>query len=247
MQYEANASHLILTAARWSRDLGHSYVGSEHLLLALTQEPGWTGQLLHSSGLDTDLVQLFTKGLRGSGRSDLPLPQGLTKSAKGILRGAAMEARRLQSRDVGSLHILLSLLRRQNTGAQELLTAVGADRDALFTGTVDHLRWEAVGPVKMKKEAVATKLLEQFSEDLVLKASTMEPVVGRDREIDMVIGILSRKNKNNPALVGEPGVGKTAIAEGLAQRMALGKVPPQLKEKRLMSQAHNQSRRWPVW
>ena len=79
------------------------------------------------------------------------------------------------------------------------------------------------------------RLLEQFSEDLIAKASTMEPVIGRDKEIDMVIGILCRKNKNNPALVGEPGVGKTAIAEGLAQRMAMGNVPPQLKEKRLVS------------
>ena len=235
MHYDANASHLIRAAAWWARDLGHSYVGSEHLLLALTQEPGWTGQLLRSSGLNTDLVQLFIRGLRGSGRSDLPLPQGLSRSARGILRGAAVEAKRLQSREVGSLHILLALLRQQDTGAQELMTAAAADRDALFTGTVDHLRWEAARPVKVKKEAVVTKLLEQFSEDLVLKASAMEPVIGRDREIDMVIGILSRKNKNNPALVGEPGVGKTAIAEGLAQRMALGKVPPQLKEKRLIS------------
>ena len=86
-----------------------------------------------------------------------------------------------------------------------------------------------------KKEAVVTKLLDQFSEDLVQKASSMEPVIGRDREIDTVIGILSRKNKNNPALIGEPGVGKTAIAEGLAQRMATGNVPPQLKDKRLVS------------
>ena len=89
--------------------------------------------------------------------------------------------------------------------------------------------------MSIKKEAVVTKLLDQFSEDLVQKASTMEKVIGRDREIDTVIGILSRKNKNNPALIGEPGVGKTAIAEGLAQRMAAGNVPPQLKDKRLVS------------
>jgi len=235
MHYDANAAHLVLVAGRWAREMGHSYVGSEHLLLALTQEPGGTGQLLRGSGLDTDLLQLFVKGLRGCGRADLPLPQGLTRSAKGILRGAAVEAKRLRSRDVGSLHILLSLLRRQDTGAQEMLSAAAADREALFTGAVDYLRWEAGESLRPKKEAVVTKLLEQFSEDLVLKASAMEPVIGREREIDMVIGILSRKNKNNPALVGEPGVGKTAIAEGLAQRMAMGKVPPQLKEKRLIS------------
>ena len=77
------------------------------------------------------------------------------------------------------------------------------------------------------------RLLEQFSEDLIAKVSTMDPVIGREKEIDTVIGILCRKNKNNPALVGEPGVGKTAIAEGLAQRMAMGNVPPQLKDKKL--------------
>ena len=86
-----------------------------------------------------------------------------------------------------------------------------------------------------KKEGISTKLLEQFSEDLILKSTSLDPVIGRDREIDTVIGILCRKNKNNPALVGEPGVGKTAIAEGLAQRMAAGNVPPQLKDKRLVS------------
>ena len=88
---------------------------------------------------------------------------------------------------------------------------------------------------KRNGEAVSTKLLEQFGEDLILKAETMEPIIGRDQEIETVIGILSRKHKNNPALIGEPGVGKTAIAEGLAQRMAAGSVPPQLKEKRLLS------------
>ena len=88
---------------------------------------------------------------------------------------------------------------------------------------------------KTNGEAISTKLLEQFGEDLILKVGTMEPVIGREREIEMVIGILSRKHKNNPALIGEPGVGKTAIAEGLAQRMAAGSVPPQLKDKRLIS------------
>ena len=138
-------------------------------------------------------------------------------------------------KQVRGVHILLSLLRRERTGARALLQFGGVDPNEVFSRTIDYLQWEAATPSKPKKEAVSTKLLEQFSEDLVLKASGMEPVIGRDREIDMVIGILSRKNKNNPALVGEPGVGKTAIAEGLAQRMAVGNVPTQLKDKRLIS------------
>ncbi len=235
MQYDPDAACLILTAAERARQMGHSYVGSEHLLLALTEARGWTGQLLREAGLDPDLMQLFARGLRGFGRSDVPLPQGLSRAFWDILRSAAQEARILHSKYVGCPHILLSLLRREGTGAQDLLDLAAVDRDLLFTQTIDYMKWESVAYPKPKKEAVVTKLLEQFSEDLVLKAANMEPVIGREREIDMVIGILSRKNKNNPALIGEPGVGKTAIAEGLAQRMAVGNVPPQLKEKRLIS------------
>ena len=235
MQYDPDAACLILIAAERARQLGHSYVGSEHLLLALTETKGWPGQLLRETGLEPELAQLFARGLRGRGRSNMPLPQGLTCAFWDVLQNAGQEARLLRSRNVGCGHILLSLLRREGTGAQEILALAAVDRGLLFTQAIDYMKWENVAYSKPKKEAVVTKLLEQFSEDLVLKAASMEPVIGRDREIDMVIGILSRKNKNNPALIGEPGVGKTAIAEGLAQRMAMGNVPPQLKEKRLIS------------
>src|SRR5699024_12618354 len=90
-------------------------------------------------------------------------------------------------------------------------------------------------PTRRSSDLLSTKLLEQYCEDLVQKAAAMDPVIGRDQEIEAVIGILCRKNKNNPALVGEPGVGKTAIAEGLAQRMGAGNVPPALRDKRLVS------------
>ena len=119
------------------------------------------------------------------------------------------------SREITPQHLLLAMARRENSDAYELLKLNGISTDELFTHAVDYLHWEQGAPVRGKKEAVTTKLLEQFSEDLILKASSMDPVIGREREIDTVIGILCRKNKNNPALVGEPGVGKTAIAEGL--------------------------------
>ena len=140
-----------------------------------------------------------------------------------------------RSREICPRHILMAMARQPESAAGELLRVNGVSADALFTHMVDISRWEQGAPLKGKKEAVSTKLLEQFSEDLISKASSMDPVIGRDREIDTVISILCRRNKNNPALVGEPGVGKTAIAEGLAQRMALGNVPPQLKDKRLIS------------
>ena len=233
MRYEPGAANLILAAARQARGMGHSYVGSAHLLLALTEEPGRLGLLLRQYGAEPELLRKLTAALYGVGTPDLPLPQGFSEGAARILCRAAEEAAALGSRTVGTGHILLALLRQRQDAAGELLELCGVDIDEIFTGTLEALR--PVPPTKRKKEGTTTKLLEQFSEDLILKAQSMEPVIGREQEIDMVIGILSRKNKNNPALIGEPGVGKTAIAEGLAQRMAMGNVPPQLKEKRLIS------------
>ena len=235
MNYDQGSLDLILGAADGARRMGHSYVGSAHLLLALSRSPGMAGLLVRGTGMDENLIQPAIGVLYGVGTPGLPLPQGMTAQMKRILRGAGNEARSIGSREVRPLHLLLALLRQEKSSAKEILQLCGVDSDILFTRTVEYIRWETVQPLKRKKEGTATKLLEQFSEDLVQKAASMEPVIGRDREIDMVIGILSRKHKNNPALVGEPGVGKTAIAEGLAQRMATGNVPPQLKEKRLVS------------
>ncbi len=235
MRYEQEATQRLLYASRQARELGHSFVGSQHLLLALARGGGWTEQILRSAGLDTALLEKLVPLLYGTGTSRLPLPQGFTAAAQRTLACAAAEARRFGGKAVSSVHILLALMRAGNCGAMELLEISGVEADEVFTMALEHLQWQMPGRARVKKEAVTTKLLEQFSEDLIQKASVMDPVIGRDREIEMVIGILSRKNKNNPALVGEPGVGKTAIAEGLAQRMAIGNVPPQLKEKRLIS------------
>ena len=236
MRYTPEATDLILSAAAQARNLGHSFVGSQHILLALAVQPGWPAQLLHSAGADAPFLQDLASFIFGSGTPDLPLPQGLTKIARCILRSAGEEARIAGEKGVKNVHIMIALLRHEKCAAQDLLTLAGIDGNELFSHAIEYLQWEAhEPPATTKKEAVNTKLLEQFSEDLILKASSMEPVIGREKEIDMVIGILSRKNKNNPALIGEPGVGKTAIAEGLAQRMAIGNVPPQLKNKRLIS------------
>lgn len=235
MRYHMLTAELIQQAGRKARDMGHSYVGSAHLLIVMTRLPDATGQLLRGMGVEAELTEKLASALYGLGTPDLPLPQGLTREAKRILHCAAGEAKQLGSREIRPVHLLLAMARQQPSAAEELLYLNGVMQDDLFTRTIDYLRWEVETPARRKKEAAATKLLEQFSEDLIQKAAGMDPVIGREKEIDMVIGILCRKNKNNPALIGEPGVGKTAIAEGLAQRMAVGNVPPQLKDKRLVS------------
>ena len=235
MHYDILTSDLIQRAAQLARSLGHSYVGSAHLLLVMAREPGAVGQTLRLLGMDPDLTEAMARLLYGQGTPELPLPQGLTGESRELLRGAAREAKHLGSREITPQHLLLAMARRENSDAYELLKLNGISTDELFTHAVDYLHWEQGAPVRGKKEAVTTKLLEQFSEDLILKASGMDPVIGREREIDTVIGILCRKNKNNPALVGEPGVGKTAIAEGLAQRIVKKDVPKQLQDKTIFS------------
>ena len=235
MRYDLTAQAVILAAGEQARTMGHSYVGSQHLLLALAKEPGFPGKMLRGAGLDWEITEKIAAILYGTGTRGLPLPQGMSTQLRLIMCAAVEDAKNQGSRELSSVHILLALLRQNRCSARDLLVISGVDSEDLYDRTADYLKWRSGVPVRRKKEGTTMKLLEQFSEDLLQKAANMEPVIGRDREIDTVIGILSRKNKNNPALVGEPGVGKTAIAEGLAQRMAAGNVPPQLKEKKLIS------------
>ena len=235
MRYEQSAVDTIRAATRKSKALGHSFVGTAHLLVALVGRPDWAGELLRGFGVRQMLLEDLTILAYGLGHGDLALHQGFSYAAKKILEGAFWEARHCGSRQIGSEHLLLAMTRLEGTTARQMLQLCQVDLEELFTLAVEY-RMRCDHPQEReKKEVCNTKLLEQFSEDLIVKASSLDPVIGREKEIDMVIGILSRKNKNNPALIGEPGVGKTAIAEGLAQRMAVGNVPPQLRNKRLVS------------
>ena len=234
VQYGKTAREILQSAAEKARNLGHQDIENVHLLLALSQTEGLAGQLLRGAGVEEELIWCMAVVLYGQRSSEREKPRGFSDKTRQLLRNAACEARLWGCRKVEPEHILLALLREDSTPVRDLLTLSGVDGQLLFTKTVDYLH---LGDryTKRKKEVFETKLLEQFSEDLISKVASMEPVIGRERELDMVVGILSRKNKNNPALIGEPGVGKTAIAEGLAQRMAAGNVPPQLKNKRLVS------------
>lgn len=217
MHYDILTSDLIQRAAQLARSLGHSYVGSAHLLLVMAREPGAVGQTLRLLGMDPDLTEAMARLLYGQGDAGTAPASGTDPGSRGSFFVGRRGRQSIWA--AGKLRHSICCWRWQDgktATPYELLKLNGISTDELFTHAVDYLHWEQGAPVRGKKEAVTTKLLEQFSEDLILKASGMDPVIGREREIDTVIGILCRKNKNNPALVGEPGVGKTAIAEGLA-------------------------------
>ena len=233
MRYHMLTSEIIKQSGQKAKGFGHSYVSSVHLILAMLDAPGALPNLLTELGVSREYTEDLALVTMGRGTPDLPLPQGMTREMRMVLKGAAREARAQGSREIRPVHLLLALSRQEDSMGGRVLTENGISPELVFSRTVEFMQWEDSGC--RKREAVQLRLLEQFSEDLVQKAAVLEPVIGRDREIDAVISILCRKNKNNPALIGEPGVGKTAIAEGLAQRMAMGNVPPQLREKRLYS------------
>ena len=232
--YEKRSREALALAAQEAKAMGHSYVGSEHLLLGLLeQQETLPCRILRGAGLESGWVRTLALSIRGKGTPGLRLPQGLSPKAKRVLRQAAEEAQGTGSRAIRPEHILLALARQSAGAARQILDLSGICLDGVFTQTLERVsRQPRTGGKEWK---TSLKLLEQYSEDLLEKAATLEPIVGRDKELEAVIGILSRKNKNNPALIGEPGVGKTAIAEALAQRMVAGRVPVQLRGKRLMS------------
>ena len=140
MRYHSSMETLIQGAARKARDLGHSYVGSAHLLLALTSEAGGMGLMLRQLGMEPELTEALAQLLYGAGTPDLPLPQGLTEEARALLADAAREAKQQRCRLVRPQHLVLAMARREHSGAGELLKAGGITADTLFTYTVDYMQ-----------------------------------------------------------------------------------------------------------
>lgn len=229
MHYSEDAREILLETSQKARKLGHTHATSAHLLLAMASCPDRVGRMLRNAGIDPEEAEKILKMLLEPIKRTRWLPVKFSEEMGKVLRSGRREAGFCGSIQIEKEHLLLAILRDRTCRAWELLLLYDVDGEALFSCLIDQM------DTIRKKEAVTVRLLEQFSEDLLEKAAGMDPVIGREQEIDTVIGILCRKNKNNPALVGEPGVGKTAIAEGLAQRMAAGRVPPQLQNKRLVS------------
>ena len=240
-RFTSTALGAIRLAQENAARLGHCYVGSEHLLLGLAcQEYSLAAGLLREAGADSRSLRAAVAQLVGTGAPGPALRQGLTPRCCQVIRRAAEECRRLGGPAVGAEHLLLGVLLEPDSSAARLLGACEVDREGLRRAVYAALGGEDGAPRPMRSrepERVSgdTRQLDQCARDLTRMAAEgrLDPVIGREEELDRVIQILSRRTKNNPALIGEPGVGKTAVAEGLALAIADGAAPAHLLGKRV--------------
>ena len=223
--------------------LGHSFVGTEHLLLGIMMEKDGLGaRILERNGLDLQSLRRAVAELDGCGAPAVP-GQGLTVRARAAVEKAAAEALALRHGCIGTEHLLIGILRQSDCGGSQVLRSLDADANDIYTdimnvfGSGDARGKQQTGTARSVLRRAETRVLDQYSRDLteLAAAGRIDPVVGRGNEILRTVQILSRKTKNNPVLVGEPGVGKTAVAEGLAQWVAGGQAPEGLSGKRIVS------------
>lgn len=221
--------------------LGHNYVGTEHLLLGLLKEgTGVAARVLQGQGVTEEKVTNEIEELIGRGSNDNKKALDFTPRTKRVLELALVEARRLGHNYIGTEHLLLGIMREGESVAVRILIDLGVDPQKMFNDIVKMLNEDtptASGVPKSASSQTNTPTLNQFGRDLteMARETKFDPIVGRDKEIERVIQILSRRTKNNPCLIGEPGVGKTAIAEGFAQKIVEGNIPEILKDKRVFS------------
>ena len=243
-QFTPRAEEALRLAQEAAEEMGHGYVGTEHILLGLMrEEDGIAHRVMREYGMTEDMICTVLERSVGKGLSGAAPSQGLTPRAKSAVELAVSEAMRMGAGYIGTEHLLLGLLREGSNMAIRVLNTVGIDPKKMYSSVVQKInegpRAAANNnmPVSHREEGKKGKTLAEFSRDLTESArqGKLDPVIGREKEIQRVIQILSRRTKNNPVLIGEPGVGKTAIAEGLAQRIAAADVPEELLDKRVLS------------
>ncbi|NLD73351.1 MAG: ATP-dependent Clp protease ATP-binding subunit [Chloroflexi bacterium] len=232
------ARHALTMAQEEAQRMNHPYIGTEHLLLGLLrEEEGIASRVLTELGLSLGQARRAVERIVGRGETPVASLQ-LGDQTKRVLEVAVTEAKRFGHRFIGTEHILLGLVQEPDTMALAVLQHLRVNREIVRRKVVSAIRQE-IAPVGTKQPERASKdksILDELGADLTAAArqGELDPVIGRQREIERVVQILARRNKNNPALIGEPGVGKTAIVEGLAQRIVDGDVPQDLELKRVV-------------
>ena len=242
-RFTPNAEEVLRLAQESAQELGHGYVGSEHLLLGLLRrEEGVAYRVLTEYGLTDEMVTGIVQRSMGRGSGGLAPAQGLTPRAKSVVELAVAESRRMSAPYIGTEHLLMGILREGSNMALRILRTVGVDPRHMYADLQKKLSESrpvavSANPNAAKDPKKVGKTLAEFTRDLTESArqGKLDPVIGRDNEIRRVIQILSRRTKNNPCLIGEPGVGKTAIAEGLASKIVAGDVPEELLDKKVLS------------
>ncbi len=245
--FTEKANRALNLAIAVASQLGHTYIGSEHILYGLAaEESGVAAVLLGKKNVTKEMVQEKLETTVGRGVPSHVTPSDFTPRTKRILEMAITESRRLGHSYVGTEHILMAMLKEQDSYGVLFLQDMGVNIKELYTACVSEVgnpEPAEVGGGNFPQGKAAGKAgqgdgtLSKYGRDLteLAKNNKIDPVIGRQQEIERVIQILSRRTKNNPCLIGEPGVGKTAIAEGLAQKIIAGEVPETLKDKRIFS------------
>jgi ATP-dependent Clp protease ATP-binding subunit ClpC len=236
-KFSERARRVLTLAQEEAQHLNHSYIGTEHILLGLLrEEEGVAAKVLTNLNVSLSKVRSGVEFIIGHGEKPTSGEIGLTPRAKRVIELAIDEARNLGHNYIGTEHLLLGLLHEGGGVAAGVLDSFGITLEQV-RGEVTRTLSQNASKSRGARSQSRTPALDQLSVDLTAaaRAGRLDPVIGRTREIERVIQILSRRTKNNPALIGEPGVGKTAIVEGLAHRIAAGDVPETLEDKRLVT------------
>ncbi|MDO5381800.1 MAG: ATP-dependent Clp protease ATP-binding subunit [Eubacteriales bacterium] len=245
-RFTNKANEALKYAAETSAMLGHGYVGSEHLLIGLVKAEGSLASsvLVSNDVTDEKLINLVYQLIAPDNVVSVKEPMGYTPRVRRILEGAIKEAARFNSADIGTEHILIAVIKETDSVAARLLNTMGVSIKKIYADLLtamgentSRLNEDFHNGKLVGKDKKSTQTLDQYSRDLteLARLGKLDPVIGREEEIQRVIQILSRRTKNNPCLIGEPGVGKTAVVEGLASRIVEGDVPETIKDMRLLT------------